>query len=91
MHQTESEKKGFSSEKNIVDALCHLVKKLMFYGNPLDFHYFMISMKSWKKELMNQDEDWQDCSNTPVAMQKRLSNTVHRNHQLWVINIPKRY
>ena len=27
VHQAEQEKKGFSSEKNIVDALCHLVKQ----------------------------------------------------------------
>ena len=26
MHQAEPEKEGSSSEKNIVDALCHLVK-----------------------------------------------------------------
>ena len=49
VHQAEQEKEGFSSEKNIVDALCHLVKQQsapdieldVFDGNPLDFHYFM--------------------------------------------------
>ena len=47
--QAEQEKEGFSSEKKIVDALCHLVKQQsapdieldVFDGNPLDFHYFM--------------------------------------------------
>ena len=28
-------------------------------------------MNLWKKELMIQEEDWQDCSNTQVGMQKR--------------------
>ena len=49
VYQAEQEKKGFSSEKKIVDALCHLVKQQsapdieldVFDGNPLDFHYFM--------------------------------------------------
>ena len=50
VYQAEQEKKGFSSEKKIVDALCHLVKQQsapdigldIFDGNPLDFYYFMI-------------------------------------------------
>ena len=49
VYQAEQEKEGFSSEKKIVDALCHLVKQQsapdieldVFDGNPLDFHYFM--------------------------------------------------
>ena len=49
MYQAEQEKEGLSSEKKIVDALCHLVKQQsapdieldVFDGNPLDFHYFM--------------------------------------------------
>ena len=47
VYQGEQEKKWFSSEKNIVDALCHLVKQQsapdidVFDENPLDFHYFM--------------------------------------------------
>ena len=49
MYQAEEEKEGFSSEKKIVDVLCHLVKQQsaldieldIFEGNPLDFHYFM--------------------------------------------------
>ena len=49
MYQAEQEKKGFSSEKNIVNELCHLVKQQsapdieldVFDGNLLDFHYFM--------------------------------------------------
>ena len=100
MHQSQPEKKGFSSETNIVDALCYLVKQHsapdidfdVLYGNPRDFHYFMtLFHEVVEKEFMIQEEDWQDCSNTPVAIQKRLSNTVYRNHQLWVTNIPRRY
>ena len=49
MYQAEEEKEGFSSEKKIVDVLCHLVKQQsaldieldIFEGNPLDFNYFM--------------------------------------------------
>ena len=49
VYQAEQEKVAFSSGKNIVDALCHLVKQQtapdieldVFDGNPLDFHYFM--------------------------------------------------
>ena len=49
VYQAEQEKEGFSSGKNIVDALCHLVKQQsapdieldVFDGNPLDFDYFM--------------------------------------------------
>ena len=49
VYQADQEKEGFSSEKKIVDALCHLVKQQsapdieldVFDGNPLDFHYFM--------------------------------------------------
>ena len=49
VYQAEQEKERFSSEKKIVDALCHLVKEQLapdielelFDGNPLDFHYFM--------------------------------------------------
>ena len=45
----EQEEEAFSSEKNIVDALCHLVKQLLapdveldvFDCNQLDFKYFM--------------------------------------------------
>ena len=48
--QAEQEKNKFYSKKNIVDALCHLVKQqsqpdiklAAFDGNSLDFHYFMI-------------------------------------------------
>ena len=44
-----SNKKGFSSEKNILDTSCHLVKQQsaldieldVFGGNLLDFYYFM--------------------------------------------------
>ena len=81
IHQAEPEKEGFSSEKNIVDALCHLVKQQsapdieldVFDGNPLDFHYFMALFHEVveKKELMIQQEDWQDCSNTQVGIQMR--------------------
>ena len=46
VYQAEQEKKGFSSEKNIKDVFCHLVKQQsapdieldIFYGNTLDFH-----------------------------------------------------
>ena len=49
VYQAEQEKEEFSSEKKIMDALCHLVKQQLapnieldvFDGNPLDFHYFM--------------------------------------------------
>ena len=70
----------FSSERNIVDALCHLVKQYSapdidfdgFYGNPLDFYYFMtLFHEVVGKKLMIQEEDWQNCSNAQVEMQKR--------------------
>ena len=49
VYQAVQKKEGFSSEKKIVDALCHLVKQQsatdieldVFDGDPLDFHYFM--------------------------------------------------
>ena len=80
LYQAEQEKKSFSSEKKIVDALCHLVKQQsapdieldVFDGNPLDFHYFMaLFHEVMGKKMMIQEEDWQDCSNTQVRMQKR--------------------
>ena len=81
MCQAEQEKEGFSSEKKTVDALCHLVKQQsatdieldVLDGNPLDFHYFMtLFHEVVKRELMIQEKDWQDCSNTQVGMQKRF-------------------
>ena len=49
VYQAEQENEGFSSEKKIVDALCHSVKQESapdieldaFDGNPLDIRYFM--------------------------------------------------
>ena len=49
VYQAAQEKERFSSEKKIVDTLCHLVKQQsapyieldVFDGNPLDFHYFV--------------------------------------------------
>ena len=43
-----------------------------FDGNPLDFYYFMtLFHEVVGKKLMMQEEDWQDCSNAQVEMQKR--------------------
>ena len=58
MYQAEQEKEEFSSEKKIMDALCHLVKQQsapnieldVFDGNPLDFHYFIILFKEIVKK-----------------------------------------
>ena len=58
MYQAEQQKEGFFSEKNIVDALSHLVKQQsapnieldVFDGNPLDFHYFIILFKEIVKK-----------------------------------------
>ena len=63
VYQAEQEKKGFSSEKNNVYALCHLAKQQsapdieldVFDGNPLDFHYFMTFFhKVVEKRMDNQ-------------------------------------
>ena len=84
-------KNRISSEKNIIDKLCHLVKQLpvpdierdVFDPNPLGFYYFVIfRWTCGKTELANQEEDWPDYSNTQVGMQKRWLNLVHGNHQL---------
>ena len=46
----------------------------VFDRNPLNFIILWhFPMKLQKKELI-QEEDWPDCSNTQVGMQKRLSN-----------------
>ena len=50
VYRAEQEKKRFSSDQNIVNSLCHLVKQQsttdieldVFDGNPLDFYYFVI-------------------------------------------------
>ena len=57
-NQAVQQKEGFFSEKNIVDALSHLVKQQsapnieldVFDGNPLDFHYFIILFKEIVKK-----------------------------------------
>ena len=88
-------KNRISSEKNIIDTLCHLVKQLPvpdIEQLPVPdierdivwrsgFYYFVIfRWTCGKKELANQEEDWPDCSNTQVGMQKRWLNLVHGNH-----------
>ena len=66
-------------EKKIVDAFCHLVKQQsapyieldVFDGNPLDFHYFVTPFNEIVEKRIDPREDWQDCSNEQVGMQKK--------------------
>ena len=96
MYQAEQKKEGFSSEKNIVVAFCHLVKQQsapkidVFDGNPLDFHYFM---KLFHEVVEKRIDD-------PRGRLARLLKCIsgnakemikHKNQQLGVFNMPRRY
>ena len=98
--ENSSEKKEFSPEKNIVDALCHLVKQQsapdieldVFDGNPLDFHYFMtLFHEVVEKRIDNPRGRLARLLKYTSGNRKEISNTVYRNHQLCIINIPRRY
>ena len=78
MYQAEQERKGFSLEKNIVDALRHFVKQQsvpdieldVFDSNPLDFHYFMTPFHEVVEKRIGNPRGRLG-SNTQVGMQKR--------------------
>ena len=78
MYQAEQETKGISSEKNIVDALRHLVKQQsvpdieldVFDTNPLDFHCFMTPFHEVVEKRIDSPRGRLG-SNTQVGMQKK--------------------